>query len=83
MLSIFRKVAIVGKKYLAQFFPITATIIKLNDFMFVISFTSMLNLKINIEMYVNDFIQKTTIQRKYGLVSQRTILPEFGYWFLS
>jgi len=51
--------------------------------MFLISFTPMLNLKTNIEIYANDFIHKTSIRRKCGLVSQRTILPEFGYWFLS
>ena len=51
--------------------------------MFLISFTPMLNLKTNIGLYVNDFIQKTSIRRKCGLVPQRTILPEFGYWFLS
>ena len=38
--------------------------------MFLISFTPMLNLKTNIEIHVNDFIHKTSIWRKCGLVSK-------------
>lgn len=80
MQSVFRKVNSIVKKDLAQIKQ-TATIIKLNDFMFLISFTPMLNLKTNIEIYVNDFIQNFQHMEKCGLVSQRTILTEFGYGF--